>query len=138
PDSFSEELIVHYIDADQGDATLFEFEDYTLMYDTGDWKNEHVLHYLEDVGITHINIIIISHPHADHMGQLEKIINSITVDEVWMTENVSTSNVFQAAMNAILDHDIDFIVPEAGDTFDIGQMKLDILHPDQLTGDLNQ
>src|SRR5699024_1259539 len=66
------------------------------------------------------------------------IINSITVDEVWMTENVSTSNVFQAAMNAILDHDIDFIVPEAGDTFDIGQMKLDILHPDQLTGDLNQ
>lgn len=131
-------LVVHYIDADQGDATLFQYDDFTIMFDTGDWKNERVINYINEVGITHINLIIISHPHADHIGQLDKIINSVSVDEVWMTENVSSSNVFQNAINAILENDIDFIEPEAGDIFNIGNMEISILHPKTLTGDLNE
>src|SRR5699024_4125909 len=43
-------LTVHYLDVGQADATLFQFsdgdEDYTLLYDTGDWRGNEVLPYL--------------------------------------------------------------------------------------------
>lgn len=132
------ELTVHYIDANQGDATLFQYEDYTILYDTGDWKDKRVIDYLNQLKIDTIDLIIISHPHADHIGQLEQIIQSIDVDEVWMTENVANTKVFQGAIEAILNSDAEFYNPEAGETFDIGSMELLILHPETLTNHLNE
>src|SRR5699024_11909080 len=45
-------LTVHYLDVGQADATLFQFsdgdEDYRLLYDTGDWRGNEVLPYLQD------------------------------------------------------------------------------------------
>lgn len=132
------DLIVHYIDADQGDATLFQYEDYTILYDAGDWKNDLVINYLKKNDVKHIDLIIISHPHADHIGQLDKIMNSISVDEVWMTENVANTKVFQRAVNAVLESEADYYEPKAGEVFDIGSMELFVLHPDNLTGGLNE
>lgn len=132
------ELVVHYIDADQGDATLFQTDEYTILYDAGDWKNENVINYLHQLNINQLDLIIISHPHADHIGQLEKIINSFSVGEVWMTENVANTKVFQHAVQAIIDNEIDYYNPIAGETFDIGDIELTVLHPNNLTGGLNE
>lgn len=132
------DLTVHYINADQGDATLFQYDDYTILYDAGDWKNNHVVNYLHDSDVQKIDLIIISHPHADHLGQLDKIMDSFSVGEVWMTENVANTKVFQRAINAILQSEADFYEPEAGEAFDIGSMELHILHPHVLTGGLNE
>src|SRR5699024_7609850 len=49
-------LTVHYIDVGQGDATLFHYkdekEDYTILYDTGDWLGSEVVPYLQSQGIS--------------------------------------------------------------------------------------
>src|SRR5699024_9844732 len=48
-------LTVHYIDADQGDATLLQYKDdeeqYTILYDAGDWLGSEVVPYLEKKGV---------------------------------------------------------------------------------------
>src|SRR5699024_2791601 len=45
-------LTVHYIDAGQGDATLLQYKDdeeqYTILYDAGDWLGSEVVPYLEN------------------------------------------------------------------------------------------
>lgn len=135
-------LNVHYIDAGQGDAALLEFTDrddsYAILYDAGDWQGNEVVPYLQNEGIDYLDIIIISHPHADHIGQLEDVLANIEVGEVWMTGNTANSTVYERATEAILASDADYDEPEAGDVFDVGAMTLSILHPKSLTGGLNE
>jgi len=135
-------LTVHYLDVGQADATLFQYTDgkdqYTILYDVGDWRGNEVVPFLEKAGIEWIDLIIISHPHADHIGQLDKVLNRFAVGEVWMSGNTATTNVYQTATEAILNKDVDYDEPRAGDVFDIGPMELHVLHPASLTGGLNE
>ncbi len=135
-------LTVSYIDAGQGDATLIQFKDdkeeYTILYDAGDWLGNEVPTFLKEKKIDQIDLIIISHPHADHIGQLPKVMENFNVGEVWMTGNATNTNVFQSAMEAVLNSDADYEEPEAGDVFDIGPLQLYVLHPEELTGGLNE
>lgn len=137
-----DQLTVHYIDVGQGNATLLTFTDnedqYTILYDVGDWRGDEVVTYLQQEQISDIDLIIVSHPHADHIGQLDKVIANFTVGEVWMSGNLTNTNVFQSAMEAILEQDIDYDEPRAGDVFDIGPLEIFVLHPESLTGQLNE
>src|SRR5690625_600904 len=51
-----DELKVHYIDAGQADATLFQFtydnKPYNILYDAGDWNKNDVVNYLDAQGVT--------------------------------------------------------------------------------------
>ncbi|MEI3605347.1 MBL fold metallo-hydrolase [Pseudogracilibacillus sp. SE30717A] len=140
--SKSESLTVSYLDVGQGDATLFQFSDgkenYTILYDTGDWLGNQVPKYLNDKKIDYIDLVIISHPHADHIGQLQKVMESFDVGEVWMTGNATNTKVFQSAMEAVLQSDADYEEPTAGDLYDIGPLELYVLHPAKLSGGLNE
>jgi len=135
-------LEVHYIDAGQGDAALLDFKDgeetYTILFDTGDWQGDEVVSYLKSKEIDEIDIVIISHPHADHIGQLENVLHTFDVGEVWMTGNTANSAVYEKAAEAILASDADYDEPAAGDVFDIGALTVTVLHPQTLTGGLNE
>lgn len=135
-------LTVHYIDAGQGDATLLQYKDeeeqYTILYDAGDWLGSEVVPYLEKEGVDEIDIAIISHPHADHIGQLKRVVENFSVGEVWMSGNSASSDVFTEAMEAVDNSDASYEEPSTGDIFDVGPLVLTVLHPDQLSGDLNE
>lgn len=136
------QLDVHYIDAGQADATLFQYadddENYTILYDTGDWGKNDVINYLSEQDFSNIDLIIVSHPHADHIGQLADIVYTYDVSEVWMSENTSSSKTYQQAMEAIDESDTTYHEPQAGEVYDIGPMTIEIIHPNSLTGDLNE
>lgn len=135
-------LTVQYMDVGQADATLFQLEEedeqFVILYDAGDWRGNEVVPFLKEQNIEAINVVIISHPHADHIGQLTNVLNHFDVAEVWMTGNSANTNVFADAMEAIIENDVAYEEPEAGDVFDIGSLELTVLHPEQLTGDLNE
>lgn len=139
--SSSDLFTVHYIDAGQADATLFHLNDdgkeYVILYDAGDWKRTEVIDYLHDNGIKHIDVIIISHPHADHIGQLKPILEQFQVEEVWMSGNQIETDLYLSTMETVLSSDVTYSEPDVGDQFDIGPIKIEVLHPDSLTGDLN-
>ena len=141
-DASLDPLTVHYIDAGQGDAALLQFTDdddtYTILYDSGDWQGDEVVPYLQQENVDFIDIVMISHPHADHIGQLENVLQHFDVGEVWMSENTANSSVYERAAEAILESDADYEEPKAGDVFDIGELTIQIPHPDTLTGDLNE
>jgi len=136
------ELHVHYINVGQADSTLFQYTDhddtYTILYDAGDWNKSDVSNYLAQQNIQFIDLIIISHPHADHIGQLKDIIHTYDVGEVWLSGNTSSSGTFQDAIKAVTDSDADYSEPRAGDEFEIGPLEIEILHPSSLTGNLNE
>ena len=136
------DLKVHYMDVGQADATLFQFtyddKPFTILYDAGDWNKNDVVHYLSAQNITFIDLIIISHPHADHTGQLADVIDTFGVGEVWLSGNTSTSQTFQQGLEAVLASGADYYEPRAGDVFDIGPLTIDVLHPSSISGKFNE
>ena len=134
-------MVVHFIDVGHADATLLEFSDemdtYTMLIDAGDWNANDVVSYLQAQKIAAIDIIAITHPHADHIGQLDKIINAVDVSEVWMNGETANSEVFARAISAIEDNGVDYYEPEVGEVFDIGPLEVTILHPKEPSGGTN-
>ena len=134
-------LKVHYIDVGQADATLLQLfdqnETINLLIDTGDWNAADVVTYLHSQKIKDIDIIAVTHPHADHIGQLDKIIEEFSVTEVWMNGETTTSQVFAKSLEAIEKHDVDYYEPEVGEIFDIGPLEITVLHPDSLSANTN-
>ncbi|MDQ0175960.1 MBL fold metallo-hydrolase [Bacillus chungangensis] len=137
-----ESLKVHYIDVGQADATLFEFqhkgENFNLLIDTGNFNSSNALDYLLDHGVDHIDAVMITHPHADHVGQLDKIIENITVDEVWMSGYTITSQTFERAMEAALNSNATYHEPRVGEVYDVGPLAIEILNPAKIEGSIHE
>lgn len=91
--SSSAELSVHYIDVGQGDCSLIICNGKTVLIDTGDkFYSKKVIDYIKSQNITRLDFIIISHPHLDHIGGLEDIINSFQVGDIYM-QKLSDGNL---------------------------------------------
>lgn len=137
-----EEMKVHFIDVGQADATLFEYsvaeEEYTILFDAGNWNRSDVLQYLKSQQIEEIDILIGSHPHADHIGQFDEIINHFNVGEVWLSGETTTSQTFLSTLEAIEANEVDYHEPRAGEVFDVGPLEITIINPEHLTGDLHE
>lgn len=131
------EMKVHFIDVGQADAALIQYDDKAILIDSGNWNANETVAYLQSIGIKKIDLVVGSHPHADHIGQIDKVIDAFPVDEVWMSGGETTSNVFERVMSAIDEKGIGYDEPRAGDNYTIGNLKIDILSPNNLTGDLN-
>ncbi|WP_053220098.1 MBL fold metallo-hydrolase [Virgibacillus senegalensis] len=129
---------VHYIDVGQADATLFMFDTYTLLLDAGDWNNNDVIEYLHSQNVSQIDVAIGTHPDADHIGQLDKVINQFEVDEVWMSGNTSTSGTYRRVLEAIDADQTGYDEPRMGDVFDIGDLQVQVLYPASISGEVNK
>ena len=63
------ELVVFFLDVGQGDATLLQGPDFTILIDAGRHDRADVVPYLEAVGVKAIDLFIGTHAHSDHIGQ---------------------------------------------------------------------
>ena len=133
-----EGLTVHYIDVGQGDSTLLEFDGFSMLIDAGNWNSKEAVDYLKQQEIKNIDIVVGTHPDADHIGQLAQVIGEFEVGEVWMSGNTSGSNTFLNVLQAIEASGSDYVEPRSGDVFDMGSMQIEVLYPDEITGAANE
>ncbi len=131
------ELDVYFLDVDQGDATLFKGDDFTILIDAGRHDNDDVIEYLMSLGVTDIDLLVGTHPHTDHIGQMDDVIKAFSVSEVWMSGNTSSSQTFENLIDTINDNDIKYYEPRAGEDFQISSMNIKVIHPSNLTEDMN-
>ena len=131
---------VHFVDVGQADFTLFEGPEANVVVDTADWQDENVVPYLREQGISEIDLVVVTHPDADHIGQLDKVMNSMEVEEVWMSGTPHTTQTYEDAIDAVLGSDAGYYEPRAGEEFVVGRMRIEALHPEEgtLTGDVQK
>lgn len=131
------ELNVYFLDVGQGDATLFVAPDATLLIDTGRHDRNDVVPHLRSLGVTSIDVVAITHAHADHIGQLDRVLGSFSVGEVWMSGTPHTTLTFDRAITALERSDANYEEPRAGDTTTVGSLVVEILNPVRLSGDID-
>ncbi len=136
-ENYPEFLEVHFIDVGQGDASLLRGPDFTILIDAGRHDRDDVVPYLIAAGVFEIDLLIGTHPHADHIGQFDKVLQAFPVKEVWMSGDVHTTRTFERVLDAILASEASYYEPERGEQFRIGSLDVLILNPSEQTGRLN-
>ena len=77
-----DEMYVYYLDVGQAESTLLKGPDFVILIDAGDRGKTDVLEHLERLGVEAIDLFIVTHPHADHMGQAVEVLETFEVVEV--------------------------------------------------------
>jgi competence protein ComEC len=106
--SQSDQLSLHMIDVGQGDSLLIITpEGSTILIDAGDpTQGDRVVAYLKRQGVTRIDYLVASHPHGDHIGGLDAVLNSFPVSRVYMPPVVHTSQLFESLLHLMADKNI--------------------------------
>jgi competence protein ComEC len=84
------DLRVTFLDVGQGDAALLETQGHVALIDAGgsigggpDPGALAVLPLLAARRITHLDWVVLSHPHPDHYGGLRAVLDGVSVGELW-------------------------------------------------------
>lgn len=119
--SIKGEMKVHFIDVGQGDATLIQTpNNKTILIDAGDRdKGTSVVEYIKTQSIYTIDVLIATHPHADHIGGIPHVINSFNIGEVYMPKVPHTTKTYEDLLLAIQNKGLKIKTAKAGVTLDI-------------------
>jgi beta-lactamase superfamily II metal-dependent hydrolase len=137
PTAAGGEVAVHFLDVGQGSAVLIVAPDATMLIDTGRHDRSEVVPMLHLLGVASIDVVAITHGHADHIGQLDRVLGSFDVGEVWMSGTPHTTQTFDRAITAIENSTAGYEEPRAGDTTAVGSLTIEILNPIALSGDID-
>ena len=96
-------LRVNYIDVGQGDSIFIQLpNNETMLIDAGEaYESDSVINYLNNLGIKKIDYVVGTHPHTDHIGGLEEVINTFDIGSIYMPRASSTSKTYLDLLTAI-------------------------------------
>jgi competence protein ComEC len=130
-------LDVYIFDVSLGDAIYIRtptLED--LVIDGGDSPDE-LSAFLDTLGETAIDVLVATHPHADHIGGLARVVRERQVGAVWTNGQPYTTNLFKDLDEAITASGAQRHSGKPGDTFMVGGVKFSILAPARVRSNVN-
>lgn len=125
----SGDLEVHYLDVGQADATLLLHAEVAILIDAGHWQRSDVVPALRDAGVDTLDLVVVTHPHADHIGQFAQVMEAFDVAEVWWSGSVTTTQTFERAVATLEGSDTAYEEPRAGASTTLGPLAIDIVNP---------
>jgi len=129
---------ITFLDVGQGDCCVIEDGGHAIIVDAGyagfgkDYGKRVLLPYLKYRGITAVDLLILTHPHADHIGGAVSLLEELKVTTVWEPRTNYHSELYKSVQadaqsrHCTLDH------PDAGAIYRLGQLTLTVLYPDSL------
>ena len=125
-------LRVNYIDVGQGDSIFIQLpNNETMLIDAGEaYEVDSVINYLNNLGITKIDYVVGTHPHTDHIGGLEEVINTFDVGSIYMPKATSTSKTYEDLLTTISNKGLKVKTAKSGVVvLDEDNLKLEFIAP---------
>lgn len=121
---------VHYIDVGQADASLIFCDDETMLIDGGNPEDSNLIAaYLKKHNVSHIDYIICSHAHDDHVGGLPGALSVATVGAVYAPKTENDIKAYRSFKSKVAAQGLTIQNPEPGETFDFASSKVIFLGP---------
>lgn len=130
---------VHFIDVGQGDSELIQIPKhdgfFNILIDAGTNSSaDELVDYLKSRGIDTLDVVIATHPHADHIGGMTKIINNFKISNFYMPlvaeSQTPTTKTYEKMLDALIDKDVSTHEIYAGTYIDLPVgTKLQVLSP---------
>jgi beta-lactamase superfamily II metal-dependent hydrolase len=133
-------LMVHFIDVGQGDAILLDLGDTEVLIDGGD-KSPGVVNYISQYVDGPLEVMVATHPHADHIGGLIAVLNAFEVSKIILNGDTSTSQTYSQFMSAVNSEGADLSVYTRGFVSGLftgtDNLYFNVLSPVDLNGTIN-
>ena len=130
-------LEVHFINVGREDAIVIRDSSKTIFIDGGSYnKGDKITNYLKDLGVTHIDAIIGSHLHYNHIQAEAALLKNFTVDKIYYPQDLNTcyskycdKNDQKYILDAIKKYNKSITIMKVGDSIDIGDMNIYCIGP---------
>lgn len=135
----SGDIIVKFIDVGQADSCLIvTANNDAILIDAGEDKDaEAILDVLDDFELEDIDLMVLTHPHADHIGGAKTILENYKVEEVIMCSFVATSKLFENLIDTLESQEIEVTAAVIGDILSIDGVDIQIVGTDSKPKDNN-
>ncbi|MBU3929074.1 MBL fold metallo-hydrolase [bacterium] len=136
----SADLSVHFIDVGYGDSVFIEFPGGENMLIDGGGRagGANVAEYLKDRGVRKLDMVVITHPHPDHMDGIFTVMEKFKIESVLANEDIEGSENYSDFFKAVKRENVKFSRLRRGGIINkFKGVKLQILHPDKLAGNPN-
>lgn len=126
-----ENLTVHFLDVGQGDSILLEYNGKAMLVDAGERnQGSGVSAYLREHDISGIDYVVATHPHADHIGGMDEVLNSFQVEHFIDSGFPHTSKTYENMLTSIDEKNIPFEVAKKGEEIEFDPaVDVEVLNP---------
>lgn len=120
---------ITFLDVGQGDAALVECDGHYMLIDGGDVSaGDVVYNKLESKGIQHLDILVMSHLHSDHIGDLQKALTNVSkIDLTLSNSKYCDTTVFNNVESTLRQNDSHITIPHENDKYKLGKAKIEIV-----------
>lgn len=130
------EIMVYFFDVGQSDSILIMAPAGNVLIDAGDNDCEDNLKdYLDDLGIDTLHCVIATHPHEDHIGSMDMILDEFTVNNLIMpnaevdTDTFNATGDYTRMMEGAQAQGTTVSYAKGGETFSFGELHFEFLAP---------
>ncbi|MDF2540510.1 MAG: hypothetical protein K0S47_228 [Herbinix sp.] len=124
------EVIVTFLDVGQGDSILIESNGHSMLIDAGEVDmGATVVRYLKKLKIKKLDYLIGTHPHSDHIGGLDDVIQSFSIGKVILPDVDHSTDTYDEVLDAIADKNLKITKPIIGNKYTLGSAEFTIIAP---------
>ncbi|MBE6089271.1 MAG: MBL fold metallo-hydrolase [Clostridium beijerinckii] len=127
-------MFVHYIDVGQGDCILVQVNNKNLLIDSGPKSDRRKLfNYLSGLNLNKLDYVIATHPHEDHIGNMDDIIKTYSIGTFYSPKVESTTKSFEDMVDALKNKNLKVhVLKNNSNSIDLGEnTKVNVFSPNK-------
>src|SRR5574344_2100303 len=136
--SDDQNLRTYFFDVGQADSILIVDNGKTILIDAGNNDDgDLVVNNLKKLGITRLDYVIGTHPHEDHIGGLDIVINNFDIGTIYMPQVQANTKTFEDVLDSVTRKNLSITTPKVGDTFQVGKANCEVMSIGDKSDNLN-
>jgi competence protein ComEC len=131
-------VVITFVDVGQGDGVVIKAGSWSGLVDGGTAGNEGaVAAVLAQLGVRRLDALVVTHPHADHIGDLPSLVQTYRPRVAYLDAKASTK-AYRSLMSALRTAGTRLATAFRGQTLAFGSLHARVLSPGKtLSGDAN-
>ncbi len=131
-------LKVYYFDVGQADSILVVNNNKTMLIDAGNNDDgELIVNNIKKLGISKLDYVIGTHPHEDHIGGLDNVIDAFDIGTIYMPKVQANTKTFEDVLDSISNKGLTITAPQIGDKFQVGNANCEVMSTGEDSSNFN-
>jgi competence protein ComEC len=124
---------IHFLDVGHGETAVLQFENgrtYLIDHSEASGKMLPLDYLVQTLSVKELEAIVITHPHRDHFRRVQRIIEAIPVQQVWLSGAAYVTVGYQALQHQLeMRSEIRLLSPRSGTSVTEGKDRIQVLAP---------